>query len=461
MTAAQLVVFDPEADRGCSGNCRRIEDLFDDALVPERLKIATITRLDDGAGAREPDLVVLRAPTGRPLAEVLRPLRRAWRSTAVLGAVCNVAHDAADLLDCLQNGLDDFLRCPFGRMDLITRVRRLLPDQRASRAERLAVLGDRKLDMLIGESKPLLTSIARVLKVAASSATVLIGGETGVGKELFARAIHYNGGRKSRPFIPINCSALPDALLENELFGHAKGAYTDASTSQKGLLPEADGGTIFLDEVDALSASSQAKLLRFLQGGEYRPLGSSSTLTADVRVIAAANTDLRQLIAERRFREDLFHRLNVLSVYVPPLRDRATDIPLLANHFLAGYAAEYGRPQLRLSPAALRKMLAYSWPGNVRELQGLLHRAVVFCSANVLDAGDIELPTADRRDSGPRREGKDDAMGEFEREYLMNLLSQHRGNVSHAAQAAGRDRRTFQRLLRKHGIDRVAFRQLA
>jgi DNA-binding NtrC family response regulator len=461
MTTPHLVVLDPDAGRGCTGNCRQIGDLAQHALSSDGPKVATLTRLDERAGAHEPDLVVLRAPVGRPLAELLEPLRRAWRTTAVLGAVCDVAHDTADLLACLRNGLDDFLRCPFSGGDLITRLRRLLPDQRASRAERRTLLGNPRLDMLVGESKPLLAAIARVLKVAASNATVLIGGETGVGKELVARAIHYSGARKSRPFIPINCSALPDALLENEVFGHAKGAYTDASTFQKGLLAEAEGGTIFLDEVDTLSASSQAKLLRFLQDGEYRPLGAGKLVTADVRVIAAANTDLRQLIAQHRFRADLFHRLNVLSVQVPPLRDRATDIPLLANHFLASYAAQYERPAMRLSPTALRKLLSYSWPGNVRELEGLLHRAVVFCASDVLDASDIELPGLERRPAASAPGRKDEAMGEFERDYLMNLLGQHRGNVSHAAEAAGRDRRTFQRLLRKHHIDRLAFQTLA
>jgi DNA-binding NtrC family response regulator len=461
MTALHLVVFDPEADRGCPGNCQQIESLAQQAFAPASLRVATISQLSREPGAREPDVVVLRAPAARPLAELLRPLRQAWRSAAVLGAVCDVSRDAADLLESLRHGLDDFFSCPFSPLDFVTRLRRLLPDQRASNAERLALLGDLKLDMVIGESTVLLQAIARVLKVAASDATVLIGGETGVGKELFARAIHYNGARRGRPFIPINCGALPDQLLENELFGHARGAYTDAATAERGLLAEAAGGTVFLDEVDTLALTAQAKLLRFLQDHEYRPLGSSKTLTADVRVIAAANADLRELVAARRFREDLFHRLNILSVYVPPLRERATDIPLLAAHFLDRYAAQYGRGEMRLSPAALRKMLSYSWPGNVRELEGLLHRAVVVCPTPVLDAGDIELPGAEWADRGSCRGAKDVAMGEFERTYLMTLLGEHGGNVSRAAHAAGRDRRAFQRLLRKHGIDRRVFQKLA
>jgi DNA-binding NtrC family response regulator len=288
-------------------------------------------------------------------------------------------------------------------------------------------------------------------------ATVLIGGETGVGKELFARAIHYNGERRSRPFIPINCSALPDHLFENEVFGHARGAYTDAGSAEKGLLGEAEGGTVFFDEIDTLAPSSQAKLLRLLQDREYRPLGSSKSLVADTRVIAATNMDLRELVAEHRFREDLFHRLNVLSLRVPPLRDRLADIPLLATHFLGRYAAQYNRGNLRFSPSALRKMLSYSWPGNVREMEGLLHRAVVFGTGGTVEASDIELPMAAGAARAPAASAKDDAMGEFERGYLVNLLAEHHGNVSHSARAAGKDRRTFQRLLRKHGIERLAF----
>ena len=452
MGTARLVVFDPEADRGCPGNCRRIERLAQDAFAPDTLRVATISDLGAGAGGGDPDVVVLRAPANRPLPDLLRTLRRAWQSAAVLGAVCNVARDTAELLDSLRHGLDDFVCCPFPQVDFVTRLRRLLPEPRPSRAARLALPSGVKLDMLVGESQPLLHSIARLLKVAGSDATVLIGGETGVGKELFARAIHYNGLRQGRPFIPVNCGALPDHLLENELFGHVKGAYTDASTSERGLLAEADGGTVFLDEIDALAASAQAKLLRFLQDHEYRPLGSTKTLTADVRVIVAANANLPEMVARRHFREDLFHRLNVLSLHVPPLRERASDIPLLATHFLDRFAAQYGRGPIRLSPAALRKMFTYRWPGNVRELEGLLHRAVVFCASDTLDVDDLELP-ATAAEARPRS-SKDAAMGEFERAYLLDLLVEHGGNVSHAAHAAGRDRRTFQRLLRKHRIDR-------
>jgi two-component system response regulator AtoC len=378
-----------------------------------------------------------------------------WRSTAVVASVCNVPPDTAELIESFQAGLDDFFCCPFPAGELGARLRRWLPVDRPS--QRPAALRGLKLDMLVGESPSFLEAIGRIPRVASSLATVLIGGETGVGKELFARAIHYNGERRSRPFIPINCSAVPEHLFENEVFGHVRGAYTDAGADEKGLLGEAERGTVFFDEIDTLTPAAQAKLLRLVQDREYRPLGSSKTLVADTRVIAATNSDLRVMVAERRFREDLFHRLNVLSLRVPALRDRLADIPLLAAHFLTRYAAQYKRGHLRFSPAALRKMLAYSWPGNVREMEGLLHRAVVFGVGETVDADDIELPMPAAATRAPIACAKDNAMSDFERGYLVNLLAEHQGNVSRSARAAGKDRRTFQRLLRKHHIQRVAF----
>jgi DNA-binding NtrC family response regulator len=320
--------------------------------------------------------------------------------------------------------------------------------------------GRADLDGMVGESAPFLAALERIPPVARSDAVVLIGGETGVGKELFARAVHRNGPRRDGPFVAVNCSGLPDQLLENELFGHTRGAYTDAGAPGKGLLAEAEGGTIFLDEVDTLTPSSQAKLLRFLQDRAYRPLGCAREVSADVRVIAATNADLRQLVAARQFRQDLFHRLDVLRIDVPPLRARAPDIPLLAAHFLARHAERYGRGRLRLSPAARRKLLAHAWPGNVRELEGALHRAVVFSAGAILDAGDIDLPAAEPAATAGRitlRTARGVAVHEADRAYLERLLAEHRGNLSQAARASGSDRRTLQRLLSKHGIARSSF----
>ncbi|HSE87782.1 MAG TPA: sigma-54 dependent transcriptional regulator, partial [Candidatus Binatia bacterium] len=290
--------------------------------------------------------------------------------------------------------------------------------------------------------------------------TALICGETGTGKELVAREIHDQSARKRNPFVPVNCGALPDSVLENELFGHAKGAFTDASSTETGLVGEAEGGTIFLDEVDTLSPSAQVKLLRFLQNKEYRPLGAAKYLIANVRIIAATNTDLKREVLERRFREDMYYRLTSLSIHLPPLRERIEDVPLLATYFLNRYTNEYARGSLHLSAEALQKLMAYAWPGNVRELEGTLQRAVVLTSASILQPEDIDLPVWFKNavnNSDPLRDAKADAIQHFERSYLVNLLAQAQGNVSVAARRAGKDRRTFQRLLHKYGLQRRCF----
>jgi len=326
---------------------------------------------------------------------------------------------------------------------------------------------------LIGTSKCFLQATGMIPILSASRSTVLISGETGTGKELFARAIHYCGERRSKPFVPVNCAALPDHLIENELFGHSKGAFTGALLEKSGLLQEADGGTLFLDEINSLSLSVQSKLLRVLQDQEFRPLGSTKSKTVNVKIIAATNADLRHLVETRLFREDLFYRLNVLSLALPPLRDRKEDILLLANHSLNAYTKEFGKRTLHLSHAAKVKLMGYSWPGNVRELQGVLQRTVAMASGDLLEAHDLDLPETEKPELiGPTmalmsREGISDncsfqdmkakVIEEFERAYLSELLSTHQGNISKAARVAKKERRAFQRLLHKHGLDRRIF----
>src|SRR5580765_4803413 len=326
---------------------------------------------------------------------------------------------------------------------------------------------------LIGTSKCFLQATGMIPILSASKSTVLISGETGTGKELFARAIHYSGERRSKPFVPINCAALPDHLIENELFGHNKGAFTGALIEKHGLFHEADGGTLFLDEINSLSITVQSKLLRVLQDQEFRPLGSTKSRTVDVKIIAATNTDLRYLVETRQFREDLFYRLNVLSVALPPLRERKEDILLLTSHCLKVYVKEFGRGAITMGHSAKAKLMGYSWPGNVRELQGVIQRAVAMASGELLEAQDLDLPeSASPELAGPtmmllsRGVVSDDAsfqamktkvIEEFERAYLSELLSTHHGNISQAARAAKKERRAFQRLLQKHGLDRRIF----
>ena len=326
---------------------------------------------------------------------------------------------------------------------------------------------------LIGTSKCFLQATGMIPILSASKSTVLISGETGTGKELFARAIHYSGERRSKPFVPVNCAALPDHLIENELFGHHKGAFTGALVEKLGLLHEADGGTLFLDEINSLSMTVQSKLLRVLQDQEFRPLGSTKSKTIDVKIIAATNADLRYLVEIRQFREDLFYRLNVLSIALPPLRDRKEDILLLTRHFLKIYAKEFGKSNLAIGHSAKSRLMSHDWPGNVRELQAVIQRAVAMGSAETLEAHDLDLPEAAKPElTGPtltllsRGNGFDDSsfqsmktkvIEEFERAYLSELLATHHGNISKAARAAKKERRAFQRLLHKHGLDRRTF----
>jgi DNA-binding NtrC family response regulator len=362
--------------------------------------------------------------------------------------------------------IDDFLLEPLNLQDLRLRVRRLLQrfaievtDTGALREDLTSHVAMRQF---IGRAVSFLAMLARIPRVARTEATVLLTGETGTGKEMCARAIHYLSRRADSPFIPVNCGALPDHLFENELFGHAKGAYTDASSAEKGLLAEAEGGTLFLDEIDTLSPSAQIKVLRVLQDHEYRPLGSSKAIVADVRIVSATNSRLREQVETKLFRDDLYHRLNVLSLSLPPLRERVEDILLLANHFLAKYSAEQGRSAPRLSQAAMQQLFAYRWPGNVRELEGVIQRAVVLTSSPVLQPDDLELGEPllpDAPGAGSLRKAKAMAIDQFERAYLTRLLAAHQGNISRAARAAGKERRAFQRLLRKHRLNGHTFRE--
>jgi len=316
------------------------------------------------------------------------------------------------------------------------------------------------LEALWGESPPFLQVLERIPRLAGADAPVMITGETGTGKELVARALHDRSERRRRPFVPLNCGAMPETLVENELFGHVRGAFTDASSNEAGLLAEADGGTLFLDEVDSLGPAAQVKLLRFLQTWEYRPLGSSRTRRADLRICAATNADLHALVAERRFRQDLFYRLDILRLHLPPLRERPGDVALLARRFLERYATRYGRAPLRFTPEALARLSQHSWPGNVRELEAVVQRAILLSSGSLLQAEDLDLPTP-AVESGPGEESlrkvRERAVHQAERSCLMDALVAHAGNVTQAARSVGKERRSFQRLMRKHGVEREAF----
>lgn len=442
--------------------CGHFPELMASFLPSGQIHLQTTNTFPTEATYSAPDLIVLRPSLEKSFEEITRSFRKKWKQSSILGLLCVGWDSPKDIYQSLESSLDDFLACPFREIDLIPRIHRLLRwKERTDTSSQAKVMKEKlQLESLVGESESFLRVVEKIPPLAHSDAAVMISGETGTGKELFARAIHYHSPRQGKPFIPVNCGALPDHLFENEFFGHAKGAFTDASSAEKGLIAEAEGGTLFLDEIDTLSSSAQIKLLRFLQNGEYRPLGSSKNIIADVRIIAATNIDLRLRVALKFFREDLYYRLSVLSLSIPPLRERISDISLLALHFLARYASQYGRKTPGFSQTALQKLLVYSWPGNVRELEGAIQRAVILSASPTLRPEDIDLPLPYPGEvSAGRflREAKVQAIEGFERGYLTSLLAAHRGNITQAARAAGKERRAFQRLLLKYSLDRHSF----
>lgn len=322
----------------------------------------------------------------------------------------------------------------------------------------------RRLDEeIIGASPAHAAMVAQLKRIAATEAPALIEGETGSGKELAARVIHYGGLRSARPFVPVNCGALPETLIESELFGHERGAFTDARHARTGLVAEADGGTLFLDEVDALSSKAQVTLLRFLQDQRYRPLGTARELSTDVRVVAASNRPLAALVEEGAFRADLMYRLKILHLVLPPLRERIGDIQLLAAHFIRCFSTKYGLPAKTLSAQTLQWLCSQPWPGNIRELENWVHREFLMGGGYPAQQPQprATMPaaaTADCDDSALMRfqVAKAEAVRVFEQDYLQRALRQADGNVTRAAQMVGKERRAFGKLLKKHGIERDA-----
>jgi len=324
---------------------------------------------------------------------------------------------------------------------------------------------------LIGRSSAFLKSLGLIKKLSACEASVFIQGETGTGKELAARAIHYLGPRRDYPFIPVNCGAMPEHLLENELFGHERGAYTDAKQPQSGLIAQAHRGSLFLDEVESISHKAQVALLRFLQGKEYKPLGCEYVKQSDVRIIAASNADLTRLLSCGAIRQDFYYRLNVMILSLPPLRERDGDIEELANHFLSLYCTQYGVPKKMFHSATSAWMKSYSWPGNVRELDSFVHRAFLLSNGPFvhLPATSLDVPKQDEDrprpwmdlHEGGLKEVKAQYIEQFEKHYLKQLLAECQGNISLAARRAGKERRAFGKLLKKHCIERADYLQRA
>ena len=387
---------------------------------------------------------------------LVRYLRQEFPSTSI--AIVTDAEEPDWLLDLVRSGVDEFFVPPLRKMDILPRVFRLL--ERAEPELMLVEALKQKLGLkqLVGESPVFLEQMKKIPLVSKFNTIVLILGETGTGKELCARAIHYVSPRSGRPFVPINCGAVPVDLVENELFGHVQGAFTGAATSRKGLIDEAEGGTLFLDEVDCLPLLAQVKFLRFLQEKEYRPLGSTRMRHADVRVIAAANSNLEETVKDGRLREDLFYRLNIVPILLPPLRQRIEDIPILATHFLRRYETEFCKELRGFSPEAMQMLMAHSWPGNIRELQHVIERAVVLVQGRTIERNDLILPRPEMQQQESLRQAKARMIEKFEKTYIESVLVAYKGNITRAAQAAQKNRRAFWQLIRRHQIDVQRFR---
>ena len=368
-----------------------------------------------------------------------------------------------ETLQIVSESTTDFMLWPVHNGELRRRLERILGEtarEKEFESAHQRLMEELGMEQFVGNDPVFEAAIRSLPQIAKSDLPVLIAGPTGTGKELCARGIHHLSQRRAYPFIALDCGAIPDHLFENELFGHVRGAFTDAHSNQKGLVSLANGGTLFLDEVDALSFGAQSKLLRFLQERSYRPLGSERFMKAEVNVIAATNRDIEQSVREKQFRSDLYFRLNVLRIDLPPLAKRPSDIPLLARHFLRTHCHHLGAKVF--TTAALRKLETYDWPGNVRELLNVVQRAAVLSVASHILPSDISFPSdvsisSAREGADPLpedfRRGRSHAIEAFEKRYVEELLEKHQGNVTRAALEAGKDRRAFGRLKKKYSID--------
>ncbi|HUI43966.1 MAG TPA: sigma-54 dependent transcriptional regulator [Terriglobia bacterium] len=404
-------------------------------------------------GAFGAHLVIAFAAAERARALALFQSLRDWLlALPVLAVLAGEPDD--DLLKAAAETADDFIFRPLRPSEFQRRVAKLLatnrPDVDAAQNRLSQELG---LAQLVGQHPAFVEVITQIPRLAASDAPVLLLGETGTGKELCARAIHHLSPRTNFPFIPVDCGALPEHLAENELFGHTRGAFTDAHAEQKGLAGMAEGGTLFLDEIDSLSIAVQAKLLRFLEDRTYRALGADRFTRSNVRVLAASNRDLEACVRDKQFRSDLYFRLNVLHLRLPALRHRGADIALLACHFLESLRRPECAQPRSFSPSALRMLERYQWPGNVRELHNVVHRAILFGAGPQILPGHIALDVPPEPHAAATfREGRARAVAEYERRYVEEMLRKHEGNITRAAREARKDRRAFGRLVKKYAV---------
>jgi DNA-binding NtrC family response regulator len=444
VTPARILVLDDDP-----GTCRFMQEL----LAKADREIETTTDPEQALArcrAKPYDLVISDLKLNARLdgIDVLRSVREAAPSTPVI--IVTGFGELEKAVEAVREGAFDFVSKPFNISELKGLVERAL--LKSPTAPPTAGVRDTMPPALLGRT-PVMTAVYKQIAHAASAdAPVLIIGESGTGKELVARAIHQHGNRSGRPFVPINCGALTETLLESELFGHIKGSFTGAVTDSKGVFQTAHTGTVFLDEVGEMSPALQVKLLRVLQEGEVRAVGTSRPVKVDVRIVAATNVDVERVVNEGKFRQDLFYRLGVVIINLPPLRERREDIPLLIERFLKAASSKAGK-QVELTRPAVEALSSYHWPGNVRELENLIERMVVFARSSRIDIGDLP-PTVTPRAPVLEKRLFDDlpTLDEVERRYLLHVLEQVGNNRTRAAEVMGIDRRTLYRMAERFGI---------
>jgi two-component system, NtrC family, response regulator AtoC len=448
MKATILVVEDEE-------KLRRVVELQLKGAGFEVEQAGTVEQAMRFADRADVVLTDLRLPGVSGL-ELLANLRRQDSHTPVI--VMTAFGSIETAVEAMKAGAVDFLPKPFSLDHLMTVVNKALELRtlRDENRELRAELSQRyEFDNMVGHSEAMREIFGTITRVAPTRATVLLCGESGVGKDMIARAIHHHSPRADRPFVKINCTALPENLMESELFGYEKGAFTGANTSKPGKFEQADTGTVFLDEIGDVPASVQVKLLRILQEREFERLGSNKVKHIDVRVLAATNVDLRAALEQGTFREDLYYRLNVLPINIPPLRERKEDVPYLAGFFVKKLGKDLGSPVQSISDAAMERLLGYHWPGNVRELENVLERSMVLANGAVLEAGDVKLDTAPaaRFTVADNFLPEGTTLDEYEQSIIREALKRANGNKSQAARMLGLTRNALRYRLSQMGLE--------
>ena len=448
-TPAHLLVVDDD---------RVTVDLLKEVLAKEGYEVSTALSGEEAIAQGTDhffDMIITDVRMGdRDGMEVLRSFKKSAPDTTVIMITAFGSIETA--IEAIREGAYDYISKPFKLDEIKFTVRRALEQRRLiqeNRHYRQELLDKYQFKNVIGRTPQMFQVYKTIAKVADSKSTVLLCGERGTGKELIARSIHYNSQRSSRAFIPVDCASLVETLIESELFGHVRGAFTGASSAKKGLFEEAEGGTLFLDEVGNLNLSIQSKLLRFLQEHEIKRVGGTDSIKVDVRIIAATNQPLEPLVKAGKFREDLFDRLNVVTITLPPLRERKEDIPFLANHFLQKFSEESHKNISHISPEALEILTRYSWPGNVRELEHTIERAVIFSVHPIILPEDLPGKVSEEI-GGPEAllPEKPISLRELEKRYVLKVLQETGGNKKKASEILGIDRVTLYRILEKEGL---------